>query len=53
MVIEPSLIVLAKKYNSEKKVCRICYARLPLHATNCRKKKCGHSNQLRLKKKLK
>jgi len=52
-VIEPSLIVLAKKYNSEKKVCRICYARLPVRATNCRKKICGHSNQLRLKKKLK
>ena len=52
-VIEPSLVVLAKKYNQEKKVCRICYARLPLRATNCRKKICGHSNQLRPKKKLK
>ena len=44
---------LAKKYNQEKKVCRICYARLPVRATNCRKKICGHSNQLRPKKKLK
>jgi large subunit ribosomal protein L40e len=52
-VIEPSLIILAKKYNTEKKVCRICYARLPVRATNCRKKICGHSNQLRPKKKLK
>merc|ERR1712070_903224 len=52
-VIEPSLIVLAKKYNQEKKVCRICYARLPPRAINCRKKQCGHSNQLRVKKKLK
>jgi len=52
-VIEPSLVVLAKKYNSDKKVCRICYARLPPRATNCRKKACGHSNQLRPKKKLK
>ncbi|XP_023250911.1 ubiquitin-60S ribosomal protein L40-like [Seriola lalandi dorsalis] len=52
-VIEPSLVVLAKKYNQEKKVCRICYARLPPRATNCRKKKCGHTNQLRVKKKLK
>jgi len=52
-VIEPSLVVLAKKYNQEKKVCRICYARLPVRATNCRKKKCGHTNQLRPKKKLK
>jgi large subunit ribosomal protein L40e len=30
-----------------------CYARLPIKAVNCRKKKCGHSNQLRMKKKLK
>ena len=30
-----------------------CYARLPIRAVNCRKKKCGHSNQLRMKKKLK
>lgn len=52
-VIEPSLIVLAKKYNQEKKVCRICYARLPVRAVNCRKKICGHTNQLRPKKKLK
>ena len=46
-VIEPSLVVLAKKYNADKKVCRICYARLPPRAVNCRKKICGHSNQLR------
>jgi len=52
-VIEPSLVVLAKKYNQEKKICRICYARLPPRAVNCRKKKCGHTNQLRVKKKLK
>ena len=32
--------------------CR-CYARLPIRAMNCRKKKCGHSNMLRMKKKLK
>jgi ribosomal protein L40E len=30
-----------------------CYARLPPRATNCRKKACGHSSQLRPKKKLK
>ena len=28
-------------------------ARLPVRATNCRKKSCGHTNQLRPKKKLK
>ena len=32
---------------------RSCYARLPVRAVNCRKKKCGHTNQLRPKKKLK
>jgi len=52
-VIEPALQDLARKYNCEKKVCRKCYARLHPRAVNCRKKKCGHSNQLRVKKKLK
>lgn len=50
--IEPSLRLLAEKYNCDKMVCRKCYARLPPRATNCRKKKCGHSNQLRPKKKV-
>ena len=48
-----TLVALAKKFNWEKKVCRKCYARLPVRATNCRKKACGHSNNLRMKKKLK
>ncbi|EXJ95260.1 V-type H+-transporting ATPase subunit I [Capronia coronata CBS 617.96] len=52
-IIEPSLKALASKYNCEKMICRKCYARLPPRATNCRKKKCGHSNQLRPKKKIK
>jgi len=52
-VIDPALMELARSYNVEKKVCRKCYARLHPRATNCRKKKCGHTNQLRLKKKLK
>ncbi|CAE6937001.1 RPL40B [Symbiodinium sp. CCMP2592] len=51
-VIEPSLAVLARKFNCEKMICRKCYARLHARAVNCRKKKCGHSNQLRPKKKL-
>ncbi|XXQ33715.1 Ubiquitin-like domain-containing protein [Plasmodiophora brassicae] len=51
--IEPSLQALARQYNCDKKVCRKCYARLHPRATNCRKKKCGHSNQLRPKKKIK
>lgn len=49
--IEPTLVELAKKNNVEKMICRKCYARLPPKATNCRKKKCGHSSQLRPKKK--
>jgi ubiquitin C len=52
-VIEPALMELARSYNTEKKICRKCYARLHPRATNCRKKKCGHTNQLRPKKKLK
>ncbi|KFZ05408.1 hypothetical protein V501_08376 [Pseudogymnoascus sp. VKM F-4519 (FW-2642)] len=52
-IIEPSLKALASKFNCDKMVCRKCYARLPPRATNCRKKKCGHTNQLRPKKKLK
>ncbi|KAJ3430820.1 UBIQUITIN-60S ribosomal protein L40 [Anaeramoeba flamelloides] len=31
-VIDPSLRSLAGKYNCDKKVCRKCYARLPLRA---------------------
>jgi ribosomal protein L40E/ubiquitin len=52
-VIEPSLKILASKFNCDKSICRKCYARLPPRATNCRKRKCGHTNQLRPKKKLK
>ncbi|XBH86162.1 hypothetical protein VPH35_073886 [Triticum aestivum] len=52
-IIEPSLQALARKYNQEKMICRKCYARLHPRAVNCRKKKCGHSNQLRPKKKIK
>ena len=52
-VIEPTLVALAKKYNQDKQVCRICNCSLPPKAHNCRKKSCGHSNQLRPKKKLK
>jgi ribosomal protein L40E len=52
-MIEPSLQALAKKYNCDKMICRKCYARLPKNATNCRKKKCGRTSDLRIKKKLK
>ncbi|KAL3616351.1 hypothetical protein CASFOL_039741 [Castilleja foliolosa] len=45
--IEPYLKNLAQKYIQDKLICRVCYARLHIRAKNCRKKKCGHSNQLR------
>lgn len=51
-IIEPTLVALAKKYRTDKKVCRKCFARLPLKATNCRKKACGHTTSLRMKKKV-
>jgi large subunit ribosomal protein L40e len=52
-IIEPNLVALARKNNCDKMICRKCYARLHPRAKNCRKKKCGHSNHLRVKKKLK
>ncbi|CAA0825766.1 Ubiquitin-60S ribosomal protein L40-1 [Striga hermonthica] len=45
----PHLKALAQKFRQKKLICRKCYARLPLRAVNCRKKKCGHSNELRPK----
>ncbi len=51
--IDPTLAALAAKYKIEKKICRLCYARLPPKATNCRKRKCGHTSQLREKKNIK
>ncbi|CAL4930948.1 unnamed protein product [Urochloa decumbens] len=48
--VEPNLRALAYKHNINKMVCRKCYATLPPGTKNCRKKKCGHSNQLRRKK---
>ncbi|GJN32357.1 hypothetical protein PR202_gb20860 [Eleusine coracana subsp. coracana] len=44
------LINLARKHNEWKIICRSCYARLHDRAKNCRKKKCGHTNELRKKK---
>lgn len=50
-LIEPTLAALAKATNCERQICRKCYARMPMRSTNCRKKKCGRTNQLRPKKK--
>ncbi|AFP65650.1 ubiquitin (nucleomorph) [Chroomonas mesostigmatica CCMP1168] len=52
-IIEPTLAAIARKKNCDKVICRKCYARLHPRANNCRKKKCGHSNSLRPKKKIK
>nr|XP_002756700.2 ubiquitin-like [Callithrix jacchus] len=51
-VIERSLHQLAQKYNCNKMIGRKCYARLHPCAVNCRKK-CGHTNNLPRKKKVK
>ncbi|CAF4031627.1 unnamed protein product [Rotaria sordida] len=47
--IEPTLRMLAQKYNCDKVICRKCYARLHPRAVNCRKRKCGHTIQLNLR----
>lgn len=52
-MFDPTVAALAKKLKCEKKICRKCYARLPPRAVTCRKKSCGHSNQLRPKKRMK
>jgi len=52
-VIDPALQALARKYKQDKLICRKCYARLHARATNCRKKGCGRTTDLRPKKKLK
>jgi len=52
-VIEPTLRHLAQTYNTDKMICRKCYARLHPRATNCRKQMCGHTSNIRPKKKLK
>ena len=52
-VIEPTMAAIARAKRTTKLICRRCYARNSIRATNCRKKKCGHSSELRPKKKLK
>lgn len=49
-MIDPTLKKLAEKNKCNKMICRKCYARLNIKATNCRK--CSSTN-LRIKKKLK
>ena len=49
----PHLKELAIKFRCDRMICRKCYARLPMNAHNCRKRKCGHSANIRPKKKIK
>merc|ERR1711900_90550 len=35
-VIDPALMILARKFKQDKLICRKCYARLHPRATNCR-----------------
>ncbi|KAI3408196.1 hypothetical protein GPALN_012042 [Globodera pallida] len=49
-IIEPSLRMLTQKYNCDKQIDKQMLRPPAARATNCRKKKCGHSNDLRVKK---
>ncbi|XP_064228073.1 ubiquitin-ribosomal protein eL40 fusion protein-like [Aotus nancymaae] len=46
-IIEPSLRQLAQKYSCHKMICHKCCACLHPRGVNCCKKKCGHTNNLR------
>ena len=48
--VDPAFFALALKKILDKKICRQCYGRNPLNAFTCRKRKCGHSADLRPKK---
>ncbi|KAI4984614.1 hypothetical protein ZWY2020_017244 [Hordeum vulgare] len=47
--VDPNLLALALSYNENKMICRKCYGRLSPRSTNCRKKKCGRTDDLRPK----
>ena len=48
--VDPAFFALAQKMILDKKICRDCYGRNPLNSFTCRKRKCGHSANLRPKK---
>ena len=50
--MDPAFVALVEKRMYSKKICRECYATNPPKARNCRKRKCGHSSNLRPKKQL-
>lgn len=45
--------VFVTEKRTKLQICRGCYSRANIRATNCRKKKCGRSPRLRPKKKFK
>ena len=47
--LDPDFAILANKLLL-KKVCRGCYASLHIKARNCRRRKCGHSGNIRMKR---
>lgn len=51
--VDPAFFALALKKILDKKICRDCYGRNPVDAFTCRKRKCGHSANLRPKKAIK
>jgi ribosomal protein L40E len=51
--VDPAFYALALKKILDKKICRDCYGRNPVDAFTCRKRKCGHSANLRPKKAIK
>ncbi|XP_036120391.1 ubiquitin-60S ribosomal protein L40-like [Molossus molossus] len=51
-IIELSLHQLTQKYHCDKMICCKCYAHLYPRGVNCHKK-CGHTNNLHPKKKVK
>jgi ribosomal protein L40E len=45
------LLQLTKRYNCDKIICHMCYTNCtPCSTVNCQKMKCGHTNNLHLKK---
>jgi ribosomal protein L40E len=49
-VVDPIIAEMAKKYRLNKKICRKCYAHLDPKSTVCRKRRCGHWADIRMKK---
>ncbi|KAJ4812953.1 Ubiquitin-60S ribosomal protein L40 [Rhynchospora pubera] len=48
-ILRKELRDIALKQNVVRMICRKCYGRLPPNATNCRRRKCGGSSNLRRK----